>query len=447
MAVFKAVNTRSSTLRTGISYVSNLEKTEAGLISGKDCNQETALAEMQATKELYGKTDGRQYKHFIQSFDPNDPIDYIKAHELGKEFAEKAFPGHEVLIATHKDKDHIHNHFIVNSVNFENGSKFQMSKADLQNMKDLNDQMCEREGLSIIREKTPGKEISMNEYQAAVQGKSWKFRLMADIDQAIERSQNKAEFIKAMEDKGYKVNWTDTRKYITYTTPDGNKVRDNKLHDPKYLKEAMENGFERSERNQLPTGEIRTNGEHNLSGDRNQTGEITRTTNDLDKSSNSGQKRISEEVRREREGTDRDPREGQSNIDGTTGRDEKHEKSKLSNVGQSISDSDNRGAKESRNQRQNGTGNYEFSVPGQEHSKTHLEGKGETIHNTTSSDRGDTGRDHRRVSSGNYLDEILKSIGNSIEKEQQKENAKAERERRLRQGKKKTRSQDMEWER
>lgn len=252
MAVIKAVATRQTArLSSGIKYITNPEKTDQlGLVSGKDCNAKTALAEMETTKELYDKTDGRQYKHFIQSFDPKDTIDPEKAHELGREFAEKSFPGHEVLVATHIDKDHIHNHFIVNSVNFENGVKIQSSKDDLQNMKDLNDRICEREGLNVIEKKSPGKELSMAEYQVAMKGESWKFKLMGEIDKSMENSQGKEEFIKDMEDKGYKVKWTDERKEITYTTPEGKKSRGSKLHDVKYSKEEMENGFKRTKENQ-----------------------------------------------------------------------------------------------------------------------------------------------------------------------------------------------------
>src|SRR5665648_7894 len=247
MAVIKATNPKVSTLKQGVKYITNPEKAE--LITGKDCLAETALEEMQATKELYNKTEGRQYMHFVQSFKPDDPLNPSQAHQIGLEMAEKRFEGYEVIVATHTDKDHIHNHLIVNSVSFENGEKIQLSKNDLKAIKELSDQICEREGLHVIREKTPGRDLGRNEYQVAIKGESWKIKTMAAIDQAIERTQTKEEFVKDMEAQGYQVNWTDTRKHITYTTPEGNKVRDNKLHDPKYLKEAMENQMELKELN------------------------------------------------------------------------------------------------------------------------------------------------------------------------------------------------------
>ncbi|SPF54362.1 hypothetical protein SBF1_750002 [Candidatus Desulfosporosinus infrequens] len=253
MALVKAINPGKRSLGRGIDYIKNPEKTEENLISGKDCDAQTALEEMKATKEIYGKTEGRQYKHFVQSFSPDDPLDASKAHQIGYEMAQKAFPGYEVLVATHTDTNHLHNHIIVNSVSFENGEKYRQSTHDLQNIKELSDRICEREGLRVMtkEDQTPNKSLSMNEYQVAVKGSSWKFKLMAEIDNSMENSKGKEEFVKAMEDKGYQVKWTDERKNITYTTPDGHKVRDNKLHDQKYLKEEMESGFERAQENQL----------------------------------------------------------------------------------------------------------------------------------------------------------------------------------------------------
>ena len=87
MAVIKTTNPKVSTLKQGIKYITNPEKTE--LITGKDCTAETALEEMQTTKELYNKTEGRQYMHFVQSFKPDDPLDPAKAHQIGLEMADK----------------------------------------------------------------------------------------------------------------------------------------------------------------------------------------------------------------------------------------------------------------------------------------------------------------------------------------------------------------------
>lgn len=226
-----------------------IKKTNVNLISGKDCMAESCLEEMLYTKNLYHKNSGRQYIHIIQSFDPKDNLSAEQVHNVGIKLA-NTFNGFQVLIATHIDKNHLHNHLVINSVSFENGYKIQMSKKDLQYIKDYSDKLCLEIGASVIPKKEKTNYIKRNEYRVAKQGKSWKFKLMNAIDLSLAESNTKEEFIKNMNKLGYQVNWTDTRKYITYTTPEGYKCRDNKLYDEKYSKGAMENEFRRIEKEQ-----------------------------------------------------------------------------------------------------------------------------------------------------------------------------------------------------
>lgn len=225
------------------------KKTNVNLISGKDCMAESCLEEMLYTKNLYHKNSGRQYIHIIQSFDPKDNLSAEQVHNVGIKLA-NTFNEFQVLIATHIDKNHLHNHLVINSVSFENRYKIQMSKKDLQYIKDYSDKLCLEIGASVIPKKEKTNYIKRNEYRVAKQGKSWKFKLMNAIDLSLAESNTKEEFIKNMNKLGYQVNWTDTRKYITYTTPEGYKCRDNKLYDEKYSKGAMENEFRRIEKEQ-----------------------------------------------------------------------------------------------------------------------------------------------------------------------------------------------------
>lgn len=248
MAIIEAISSKAN-LKTIINYVTQDKKTSEKLITGKDCLAESSLEEMLYTKNLYNKNTGRQYIHIIQSFDPNDNLSKEKVHIAGLELAEK-FNGFQVLVATHIDKEHLHNHLIINSVSFENGYKIQMSKKDLQDLKNYSDEICLKIGASVIPKKEKTNYIKRKDYRVAQRGNSWKFKLINAIDLSLERSKNKQEFIKSMNKLGYKVNWTDTRKYITYTTPEGNKCRDNKLYDEKYSKGEMENEFRRIEEEQ-----------------------------------------------------------------------------------------------------------------------------------------------------------------------------------------------------
>lgn len=242
MAVIKFINNNAK-LKTSLNYVMKEEKTESKLISGKDCIAENAINEMIATKKQFKKYNkGRDKIHFIQSFSPNDNLTCEQAHEIGMKMAEY-FKGFQVVVATHIDKKHLHNHIIINSVNFENGKKFQQSKADLKKIKELSNELCKEYGLTITDEKSKVDDIKINEYKSRQKGESWKLKLEQDIDKCMKKANNKTEFFKEMSSLGYKVNWTKERKNITYTTADGKKCRDRKLHNEKYLKENMERYF------------------------------------------------------------------------------------------------------------------------------------------------------------------------------------------------------------
>lgn len=260
MAIIKRLSSKATPNKL-IDYLTKEEKTEEKLISGKDCSPENVLEEFKATKELYEKNSGVQYHHIIQSFDPKDNITPEKAHEIGKELAESQFKGHEVLIVTHKDKDHIHNHLVVNSVNFENGKKYSATKQSLREIKKENDRLCRERGLSVIKENQNKDYWKMQELQPALRGESWKVKLMNSIDKAKELSSTKEEFIKNMNKLGYEVIWKDSRKNITFIDKERKelndklraegkkgvkyKVRDKSLHSKEYTKEALENEFTR----------------------------------------------------------------------------------------------------------------------------------------------------------------------------------------------------------
>lgn len=214
------------------------------LVSGVNCDGENAFAEFLATKKSYKKTDGMNFYQYVQSFSPEENITPHQAHEIAIEFAEKAWTGYEVLVATHCDVQHIHSHFVINSVSFENGKKLRQNSNTLKSLRTLSDEICRQHNLSTLEPYSKdGIKISTREYRTAVKGQSWKFKLMNDIDKAMNISGSKEDFINAMSIVGYSVTWTDGRKYITYQCPNKMKCRDIKLHNDKYLKGSMENEF------------------------------------------------------------------------------------------------------------------------------------------------------------------------------------------------------------
>ena len=252
MATFTAVKNRGGgrgALGGVLRYTQQDEKTlweGLRLVSGWNCTAQSALSEMRLTKERYRKTDGRQYYHFVQSFSETDDLTPQEAHAIALELAQREFPSFEVLVATHIDTDHLHSHLIVNSVSFQDGRKLHQSAADLQDHRLASDEICAAHGLEILpppEKQAKQKRMGTREYRSAAKGQSWKFRLMNTIDQCMRYAETREEFISLMESEGYQVRWTEGRKNITYTTPEGMKCRDDRLHKEKYRKEVMEYEF------------------------------------------------------------------------------------------------------------------------------------------------------------------------------------------------------------
>ena len=245
----KEARQRPSDMQRVMEYCMQEKKTwdeEAGIrwVSGVNCDGLNSITEFEATKAAWHKEEGIRFYQYVQSFSPEENITHKQAHEIALEFAAKAWPGYEVLVATHCDTDHIHSHFVINSVSFENGLKLRQHPDTLLHLRKLNDEICATHGFSTLKPyEKGGTKISAREYRAAVSGESWKFQLMYHIGEAMKRSPDKKTFIQEMKKRGYGVTWTEDRKYITYTCPNGKKCRGIKLHEDKYKKEMMEYEF------------------------------------------------------------------------------------------------------------------------------------------------------------------------------------------------------------
>ena len=234
-------------MKSVMRYVSQMSKTLWGgqqLVSGIGCQPETAFDEFLSTKLLHRKDGGVMFYHMVQSFPKGANIDPRTAHEAARRLA-GYFEGCEVLVCTHVDREHIHSHCIINSVNFETGKKVHMADEQIQELRVCNDQICEELGLPKFQrdEQKHSRGMSNAEYYTASKGESWKFELMRVIDECMRYAETREEFLALLRAEGYSANWSLTRKNITYITPDGRKCRDSKLHMTKYLKENMEAEF------------------------------------------------------------------------------------------------------------------------------------------------------------------------------------------------------------
>lgn len=218
--------------RTVINYVCNKEKTTDKLISGKDCMPESCEYEFAEVKKAFGKTDGRTYYHMIQSFSPDDRITPEQAHEVGLQMAE-LFEGYQVLVVTHTNKAHTHNHLVINSVNFENGKKLTISNQGLEEIKNYSNSICLQNGWDVTEAKTRRN-----------RNPKWKQIIIEDALTAMAESYSVDEYISKLKELGIYVSYNPDYKYMTYSDAEGHKCRDAKLFDERLLKKNLELYFD-----------------------------------------------------------------------------------------------------------------------------------------------------------------------------------------------------------
>ncbi len=153
--------------------------------------------------------------HYVQSFSPNEKITPELAHKIGVELAQKVAPGFQVIVSTHIDKDHIHNHFIINSVSMKTGKKWEGNSTTLKKvMRPESDKICKQYGLSIIKNESGLRGIDQATQKLAEQGKSWKVELCKALDEATKICNSKKEFVEFMKHKNFVI--TRYEKDITF---------------------------------------------------------------------------------------------------------------------------------------------------------------------------------------------------------------------------------------
>lgn len=236
MAILKAVNVkigRNASLKGIINYVLQPKKTEEQLATGLCCDVPKALEYFNETKENFGKNKGRQYYHFVQSFPPNENITAQQAHEAAVKFAEKCkkFWEFEMIIVTHKDRDHLHSHFILNSVSFVDGHKFHVTKKELTAMKELQNQICIELGYSAAPKK--GFDMFGKKRTTVTANNTKTFRLLKKAEakqkdsflhnckeafiKSLKMAKKQEQFIQLMHAQGFATEWKDNKKHIVFT--------------------------------------------------------------------------------------------------------------------------------------------------------------------------------------------------------------------------------------
>ena len=210
-----AANPEKTDLTNLLRYATQQRKTtvqEEGapvrqLVTGIHCAPATARREMQAVKKRFGKEKGVIAYHGYQSFASGECTPEL-AHEIGVKLARQLWGDrYQVLVATHLDKEnHLHSHFVINTVSFVDGKKFYRSGLDYRAMREASDALCREYGLSIIETPQPGKSKHYAEHRAEQQGKpTWRSLIKRDVDTALRQSMTERQFFHALQQMGYEV--------------------------------------------------------------------------------------------------------------------------------------------------------------------------------------------------------------------------------------------------
>jgi len=192
------------TINGVLEYAADEVKTEQrSFVTCLNCRESTAVADFMDTKRLWNNTGGRACYHGYQSFKA-DEVTAEVAHEIGVKLAQEVWGSRfEVLVATHCNTGHYHNHFVINSVSFMDGHKFYNSPADYAKMREVSDRLCREYGLSVVKQ-PEGKSKSYSEWQAEKEGRpTHRGSIRADIDRAILASTTERDFIQVMTEMGY----------------------------------------------------------------------------------------------------------------------------------------------------------------------------------------------------------------------------------------------------
>ncbi len=250
MAINKTINKSTKThgaMRNCIEYVLKEQKITDGLVyvsgpyAADVIDYDHVYQAFLEEKKLWNKDSGRMYNHNIISFHKDENITPEEALEFGKEFVEKWFPSHQTLISVHQDRDHTHIHLVTNTVSYEDGMKLHNSRADLEKMKLLTNEMCRERNLHIAEKGKhfDGSEIEQGEIIAWSKDKYHllqqdnKKSYVADCAiafmEVMDDCASKQEFVDGMRARGWTVHWSDTRKHITFENEEGEKVRDSNL--------------------------------------------------------------------------------------------------------------------------------------------------------------------------------------------------------------------------
>ncbi len=264
MAILKIVNNRCksrSSLRKILNYVLREEKTDntisyvCGDYFGSETTPQTVFDEFMRIRNLFGKETGRMYQHGVISSHKDEDITPEVALRFGIDFVSRQYPEHQTLVSVHIDREHIHLHFVVNTVSFIDGKMLHWKKSDLKEAKELSDRLCSEYGLTITAkgkhfdksDRSDGEITSWDKNTYAMiknrEKESYIADCMAAIEQSLDCAGTREEFCAKMKERGWDVIWGSSRKHITFINAEGKRIRDSKissLFNVEISKESLE---------------------------------------------------------------------------------------------------------------------------------------------------------------------------------------------------------------
>ena len=291
MAIFKAIDKSSKKIggsKGVLYYVGKKAEETVGLFCSDDYKE--AFKNFQEIKEFYNKLEDRQYKHFVHSFAPNE-IDKKKALEMTVKLCKEFFPENQVFIAQHTDREHIHNHIVVNSVNIDNGKKFYYELEEFNKWRDRADELAKEYGLEIVQPKE--KEFEVGEVvtksrdtreviEGALRGEKQSdiVTVVLAVIEGGEKAKSKEEFTKVLKEKGVDIDWGEAtkedgsikyKKYITLTVDEEHRIGkkpkfrldslENHIHHPAFNTEELRKHFQELEKKNKKVLEEKNNKE------------------------------------------------------------------------------------------------------------------------------------------------------------------------------------------
>ncbi|MEG2832397.1 MAG: relaxase/mobilization nuclease domain-containing protein [Cetobacterium sp.] len=255
IAILKAINSKSTGKGSSKGLEDYLNK-EKALKTGIDCDCDNWSSDFRLTKAVFDNLEGRQYKHFTQAFEKESGLSQEEVHKAGIDLVKmcKQFEGFQAVVITHNDKEHLHNHIVINSVNSETGKKFRMSNSELKTLKKNMDNYLKQEfNLEPTKAKDGIVKTQDTKTHQAIKRaiesdyESFTLNLAKDIKKSLDESTTQEDLKANLEKKDIKMDVSETHNTIMFVDKNKKKVSSKKLKEifgVEFDKESLEKTLE-----------------------------------------------------------------------------------------------------------------------------------------------------------------------------------------------------------